>query len=303
MTRKISNSEVTDFNTCEYRYYLSYDLGLEPKIQPKALFRGIIGHDCLDAYYQHFIGLMPGQKTDDVYEKAEAAAWVVLSSYIASAPNFYVDIVVDLRRVLARYFKYAKESQRDWIILASEKMYELDLVEDFSYSCRVDLVARIDGLVTVVDHKFVYDFWSMDDLDINPQLPKYVGILRNNGIQIDRAKVNQIRYRVLKTRELSDEEMFRLDDDTPTTIEVQKFLREQILTSRRIVEHRERPLPVREMEAIRVLNKMVCKSCPVRSLCIESLKGQDINNTIAMDYQTRTYGYNDRVITEVDSGY
>jgi hypothetical protein len=268
----------------------------------------------LQAYYEHFIGLYSGQKTDEVYRRAEDAAWAKYRTYYAHADMSQEDILLDLKRIMERYFHYVRyypddlksatnSNQKDWIILQVERYYDLDLTEDFRYVARLDLVARIDGLITIVDHKFTYNFWSQDKLDLNPQLPKYVGIMRNNGVRVDQVMVNQVRYRWRKSSPYIDTEMFKYAFYTPTPTEVRTHLKEQILVSKDVVEWRVKPLEERARIATRILNDMVCGSCPVKGLCIMGLKGIDIANEIKAAYQPNTYDYNLRALEETEITY
>lgn len=308
MTRKVSNSEVQTFLLCRQRYHLAHDLNLEPIHPGPALYRGSVGHEMLEAYYRVFIGLFPGQKTPEVYAKAEAEAWAVYRKYFAMADMSQNEVLVDLRQIMKQYFEYARSykdktstnsNQREWVILQVEKYYELDLTDEYKYVARLDLAARIDGLVTIVDHKFVYDFWTQDKLDLNPQLPKYTGILRNNGIRVDQVMVNQIRYRPKKKPPFySDEERFKYSFSIPTDMEVRTHLKEQLLVSEQVVAWRDKPMEERAATAVRILNDMVCRGCPVKSLCIMGLKGIDFNNEIKVSYQPNTYDYNSRSMEE-----
>jgi hypothetical protein len=312
-TRKVSNSEVITFHTCKQRYHLSFDLNLEPKKPGDAIYRGTVGHAMLEAYYKPMIGVMPAQKTPQFFEACEERAWQVFHRAMVDADMGQAAILAkDLRPLMTRYFLYAKgygdhtwqnSNQRDWIILQVEVYYDLDLTDDFMYVARVDLVARIGGKVTIVDHKFVYNFWNQDKLDLNPQLPKYVGILRNNGKPVDQVMVNQIRYRDKKSEPYTDEEKFRYSFSIPTDVEIRTHLKEQILVSRDVSKWRDLPIEERARLATRVLNDMVCTSCQVKSLCIMGLKGIDFANEITVAYQPNTYDYNSRALEEAGAGY
>jgi hypothetical protein len=50
-TRRISNSEVSTWLTCQQRYYYEFDLKLAPIHNTEALSRGILGHEILAHYY------------------------------------------------------------------------------------------------------------------------------------------------------------------------------------------------------------------------------------------------------------
>jgi hypothetical protein len=267
----------------------------------------------LEAYYTVFLHVMPHDKTEEMFNQAEAEAWRIYRSYLDKADLSQNEVLVDLRRLMQRYFAYARgyegktaynSNQRNWVILQVEAYYELDLTDEFEYVARLDLVARIDGRVVIIDHKFIYNFWSQDKLDLNPQLPKYVGILRNNSVTVHEVMVNQIRYRPKKKPPFyTDEEMFKYSFYTPTQVEINTHLKEQIMVSRDVAIWREMPLDERARKATRILNDMICQSCQVKSLCIMGLKGIDFNNEIKAQYQPNTYDYNRHALEDAGVTY
>lgn len=296
MPRNISNSEVSAWLACQRKYYYTFDLNLEPVKLGTALSRGVLGHEALAEYYtvlQEHAG-QPG-----VYEEARRAARRVLTTALASASSYDDEMVGGLAALLDRYFEYAERTQRDWKILAVEKKYDIPVNEDYAFTMRLDLAARIDGKVTVVDHKFVYDFWSTDDLALNPQIPKYIGALRFNGITVDRGMVNQLRYR-MKKAPMTDDELFRYDYMYPTDVEIRTIMREQFRVSQQIVNHRKQGLEERSKNVFRVMNKMGCKNCSVLSLCKAELMGNDITYDIQNNYQQNSYS--DRNQIDEDKG-
>lgn len=287
--RKISNSEVATFLTCERKYYYEFDLGLEPKVAGGALGRGVLLHDILATYYN--------MRKDGAHHNASInEARGQLQTYMAN-DAFGMETVMEVDRLLQGYWThYAGDS--DWEILDVERGYDLSITGDYGYSLRFDLLVRerSTGHTVLIDHKTAYDFWSEDDLDLNPQFPKYIGALRANDIYVDKAILNQIRTRSIKNP--SSEQLFRRTICKPSKAKVQNAMREQVLASEKIVKHRMLPLEVRAANSLRVLNKTACKYCNSKPLCMSEYDGGDITHMIANDYKPRTYGYNGESETE-----
>lgn len=283
MARLISNSEVSDFLLCQRKHYYAHLRKLKRKGQSDALTRGIVGHEALASYYE---ALMDGLS----HEAAEDAARRTLMGYLSS-PDSLVgqEIVYDLDRILRRYFEFARSD--NWTILAVEKQYGIPINNDFEYTMRLDVLALIDGEPVLVDHKFKYNFFTQAELDMNAQVPKYIGTLKYNGIPVERGMLNQIRYRVSKDQ--SDENMFKRTFVKPHPVEIKNTLREQIIVSESIIERRAMTQDEQSEAALRVMSPMICKNCPFIDLCKSELMGGDIALTIRSEFEVNDYGYND----------
>lgn len=296
MARLISNSEVSDFLLCQRKHYYAHLRKLKRKGQSDALTRGIVGHEALAAYYEFLMDNGTGRVADgkpysaQVLDEAEAAARRVLMGYLSS-PDSLVgqEIIYDLDRILRRYFEFARND--NWTILAVEKQYGIPINNDFEYTMRLDVLAFIDGEPTLVDHKFKYNFFTQAELDMNAQVPKYIGTLRYNGVPVERGMMNQIRYRVSKDQ--SDENMFKRVYIKPHPVEIRNTIREQILVSEEIIERRSLTREQQSEAARRVMSPMICKNCPFIDLCKSELMGGDITLTIRSEFEVNDYGYND----------
>lgn len=275
--RLISNSEVSDFLICERKHYYAHLMKLKRKGASDALTRGIIGHEALASYYTL---KMNGESEED----ARRAARLTLFQYLDTNQ----DVVYDLDRILTRYFEYS--SNDDWTLLAVEAQYGIPINDDFEYTMRLDVLAIIDGEPTLVDHKFKYNFYTQSELDMNAQVPKYIGTLKYNGVQVERGIMNQLRYRISKDQ--SDENMFKRTYVKPTPTEIRNTLKEQIVVSERIIERRAMDPLQQSATAMRIMNPMICKNCPFLDLCKSELMGGDISLMVQADFERNDYGYN-----------
>jgi len=283
-SRKISNSEVSTWLTCQMRYFFEFDLAIQPLHYTETLSRGILGHEVLAVYYK---ALQGGHSHSDAVDTARSH----LMRYMGAGNTYDLPVVLDVDRILSGYWPIAADLP--WRVLHVEEQFDAWLTNEFQFSMRLDLLIQdmSDGKIKVVDHKFVYDFWSGDDLRLNPQLPKYIGTLRANNVKVDEAILNQLRYRKIKEPRI--DQLFQQTPYTPPNARIVNTMRQQIIASQKIVEWRELPIELREKRALRVLNKQVCRSCPVKNLCMESLDGNSIDYLLAGEYKKRDYGYNE----------
>lgn len=294
MARLVSNSEVSDFLLCQRKHYYAHLRKLKRKGQSDALTRGIVGHEALASYYEVLMDNSPGEPSQvhsaSVLDRAEQAARATLHGYLSAGDSLVgQEIVYDLDRILKRYFEYAAND--NWTILAVEKQYGIPINNDFEYTMRLDVLAVINGEPTLVDHKFKYNFFTQAELDMNAQVPKYIGTLKYNGIPVERGMMNQIRYRVSKDQ--SDENMFKRVYIKPHPVEIKNTLREQILVSEKIIDRRALTVEQQSEAALRVMSPMICKNCPFIDLCKAELQGGDITLAIRSEFEVNDYGYND----------
>lgn len=281
--RRVSNSEVSAWLTCERQYYYEYDLKLEPIKKSDTLNTGILGHEILADYYER-------RQNGESHTSAASNARIKLQGYLASHGMFAFQIVLTVDRLLSGYWElYASDN---WTILAVEKEYTVPLTDDFEYVMKLDLLVRDNdtGETLLVDHKFVYDFYSEDAMQLNPQFPKYMGALRFAGIPVNKAILNQIRFREMKNP--STEQVYKRSPYKPSKAKVENAVREQIISSRRIWNHRQLSLQERAATSVRILNKQICRSCSVKDLCLSEFDGGDITYLVQNDYKRNTYGYN-----------
>ncbi len=279
LSRTISNSEVSTFTQCERRHYYGYLKTLEPVNTSTSRSRGIIGHEALAFYYDALKeGVDPAT--------AQQRALDCVGRYL-HVPNADTVMLTELMQLLIRYFGYY--SPNEFLeILAVEKVYEID-AEEFIYGMRLDLLVRDKaGKIVLIDHKFVYDFYTQNIIDTNAQLPKYVGTLKMNGVPVDYAILNQVRYR-LKKGGNTDDELFKRAVVRPNHNRIKRIMGEQFSTSRRILARRALAPDRQDAEAIRTMNQMTCKNCPFLNLCTAELDGQPVDNLIQTDFRPNAY--------------
>ena len=293
----ISNSEVNTFLSCERKHYYAHGMNIAPKSYGTSLTRGIIGHEALAEYFQAI-------KDADTQDQAKSKALRIIDGYAAYGGD--MEMLGGLRTLVDIYLtNRAPEQLKLWRIVEVEKYYELPVTDRLSYGMRLDLMiqwlsGRRMGELGIVDHKFVYNFYGADAIQMDPQLPKYMGTAWKNNLNVTHAILNQLRWRETKENKMDWTKRFREDPVMPSPPRVRNIMREQITASERILERKNLPLEEQSKLAVRTMGKMTCDRCSFVGPCSAELENQNIALMVMTEYKPNTYGYTpeDRVEDE-----
>lgn len=264
----ISNTQVNTYNLCTQMHRYMYDEEIGPKFLPNPLYRGVVGHTALEAYY---LVLMEGGTVDQALAAGLDVIRKELTKVVTETPGAYdrIELLAQLDAVLRAYAAYYRVEP--FKVLAVEKIYTAPIVVDeLAYGLVLDLLIELTtgqfrGDIEVVDHKFVYNFKTSDELELNAQLPKYIKATRDNGIPVARGMFNQIRYRMLKDPD--PKKIFMRVPARTSKAAIETIWAEQRDTA---IEIANNPAPPR-----RLLVDHVCKTCFYRQLCKAEMIGQD----------------------------
>lgn len=285
----ISNSEVDSFLTCERKHLFSFAFARESKRKSRSLSIGIVGHEILATYYK---ALQEGLGKGD----AEKEAMKHLTG-IFREDEYDPDSLATVYTLISRYISQDTLASGARILEVETDFY-LPINADYWYAMRLDLLVEAligsrKGQVLLVDHKFTYDFYTDDDLQLNPQMPKYVSAVRYSGYPVHEAYINQIRTRFPAhlIEKKTDQDLFNRMPVGITVPRVRSALSHQMKISERIIERRKMPLELQIEEAVPVLNKMICRNCPFKSACVMVEDGLPVEKALGSEYKKRTYGY------------
>lgn len=289
----VSNTEITSFSTCKRAHYYRFIMELEPKehILSKALFRGIVGHRIWEVYYQ---ALKDGLSVDEAKQLGLARQEEELLKVVRENPEHYdlIQIVMELKTLFDTYVEVYRVD--DFRPLEVETVFSTTMRPGLDYGLRLDVLAEMTkgeyrGDIVVLDHKFLYNFKTPDEIDMDGQLPKYISTVRANGIVVTKGRFNMIRYRSLKNN--APEDLFERKWLYAKKAETEQIWRDQTKVADEI-EYMKQLSPAAASEnAVRNMSPYICRSCYFKKLCKLELNGQDITNAVVMDYQPNTYGY------------
>ena len=276
----VSHSEVDSYLLCRRKHYYGYTKSLQRVRESSALAMGSAGHKILEEFYA---AILDGKSFDDALKVAHVAADELRSQVEipANRANIF-DTLFDI------YFPNEPLVKEGWTILAVEKQFNLeyDEAQKLQYPFVVDIIAKSpEGKVVVIDHKFVYDFYTYEASIMQPQIPKYIGALRALNYKVDYGAYNMIRTRKLKEPDAAS--MVQWLDVKPEAQRVKQVFTEQIAVAGEIQQIKELPEDVQDARAYRVANKMVCQSCSFLDICRTELSGGNSKLMIQTEYKIR----------------
>lgn len=288
----VSHSEVDSYLLCRRKHYYGYGLSLQRVTESASLATGVAGHRILETFYKHILG-----NGIDASEQAEAfddALDAARKEYDAVVEEGYTD--ADRRATLHDilfndeygYFAHEFFVRKGWRVLAVESEFNLlyDDETEASYPFVVDMIVEdTEGNYVVIDHKFVYDFYTPEQTDLQPQIPKYIGALRALGHEVSYGAYNMLRTRKLKTPTAETNNYLMILKPNNTRI-VGTFM-EQLGVAAEIQALKELPLEEQDKRAYRTANKMVCQSCSFRDLCSTELVGGNVELMKKTEYKIR----------------
>lgn len=286
MQRNISNSEVSTWLACRLQYEFAFVRNLAPKVTPKPLSRGTLGHLAFENY-------ITARLNSSSHESSLKAA----EETFTKAAQGGVDIatVLETKSLFNRYMGF-HEGWPDWKLLGTEQLLVVKITDSITLPIRYDLMVEEikSGRRLVGDFKFTYDFWRPDEHQLNSQMPKYISVLNSNGQKVDGGFLEEVRTRPLGKEKSSDHRnLWRRTYYYPSIAKKRNALKQHISASMEIMEYRSLPDDERDYKAIPVLNKHgACKVCNFKSLCASKLDGKDIEYDIKVDFIQNTYGYN-----------
>jgi hypothetical protein len=275
----ISNSEITTYNICKKLHQLSYGLGVTPKHIKDSYYRGSMGHQALDIYYQ---GLKAGFSNDMACRAALESLNQEIIRVTKEEPESVnrLKILIQLNTLIKDYAEHYKVEP--FRVLETEKTYTAPITEELEFGLILDLLVEFTagpyrGDIVVIDHKFVYNFKSTAELEMDAQLPKYIKAVRANGYYVTKGIFNQIRYRTLKDPSPSD--IFQRTEVRVNKTSIDNIWRENRHTAVEIHAAPAKPT--------RTLSPIVCKYCDFQEPCKAELSGLDITNMLAANYRKR----------------
>lgn len=274
----VSNSEADTFLTCERRHYYAFGESLQPKSYGAGLSRGIAGHSALEIYYTSQLAgdaVSVSQKLMMDFLENE-----ILESIKAGNAN-NTAIITKLVQLLVDYVEFYGKEDQD--ILAVEETFQFE-----GFPFKPDLIVRDRKTkeVTLRDHKFLYNFYNGGKASMFPQLPKYVGALRDLGFKVHKAEFNMLRHRVN-----AKEKFKRLPIEIPDNRIVQ-YKHEHAIATYRIESYKSLELDDWRDSILRTANSFTCDHCPFAPICqtdLDRLPGRKL--LVKTFYEPNTYGY------------
>lgn len=287
----ISNTEVTTKNICDYAHHMHFIKGVAPKKLPTPLYRGIVGHSALEAYY---LLMKEGTPVDECRKAAMAVIDKEIAHVAETSPEGFerVQLLVNIRNLIRDYAEvYRVEPFK---VLEVEKKFftSVDLERDIHYGLQLDTLVEMTsgefrGDLVVMDHKFVYNFKTALDIQMDAQLPKYIKTLRDNGYFVTKGWFNQVRTRPMKAPK--PEDLYRRTWLKAKNAETAQIWKEQVKVARELQDLKTDP----SYEPVRTLSYVTCRNCMFQQPCYSALDGSDVTAMLESNFEPSKYGYTD----------
>lgn len=283
----VSHSEADSFLTCRRKHYYSYGLKLERVKHSDSLTRGSAGHAILETFYR---AILEGEP----YKLATTHAWQTYKNLEAKGMTGDDGKAVSLETmVFGFYLPNEPFARKGWQIWAVEKEFNLEYTvptgQTYNLQFIIDLIAKnpADGKVYVIDHKFVYDFYTERQSLLMPQVPKYIGALRAMGFQVDDGIYNMIRTRsqtdkITVSKYIQQTPLRLTDSRIAETFDEHSRVTQEIDMFKNVLDFDQW-----NARAFRVANQMVCKSCQFYDLCAIDRDNGDMQLMIDTEFKTK----------------
>lgn len=261
----LSHSQIEAYNQCGKKFDYAHIQGLQSKRTGPGLSRGTTGHKFFEAFFK---AIKDGKDTKTAQNEGFMK--------IASMDNS--------EEVIPLVVGWISEiwPTLNWEIIEVEKQYRIPISETLVFPLTIDLLIKDSyGQIAIVDHKFLYDPYSQELIDILPQLPKYAGSLRSQGIP-----VKYCIYNMIRTRNTS-KEVYTVREFYPSNSRVKNSMIEQIEAMKEFESGGKK--------TVRTTNKMNCSHCEFLELCTADLNNEDTKYIREHSYEPNTYGYEDIV--------
>lgn len=305
-----SYSELTTWSTCRMKWYWAYELGIVPKRLIRAPSIGACGHVAIAAYLR-------GEDWREAIERwfvEETSKRELFDEEIAE----YREIADLIAGIIPRYID---AYQDEFTPVLVEQRFEIPVK-----GMRLDLIGYWDAIVKdregylwILEHKFPKQRFRTDtDIELDGQIGIYQYAAHRLGYPVVGTIYNQLMARlpavpklnkdgsVSRVKIYTDWPTYRdfvvsqgLNPDDYSEMEEKlaefKFFRRtyvfrplvEIRLFARDLEHKVWDLSRVKKHIYRNASFMNCNSCPYRELCLESLKGGDVEFLIENEFEKK----------------
>lgn len=277
---KISNTQISDAQTCEMRFFFAQVRKLRLKKMPVPLQRGLDGHEMFEAGFKAYQAGGDFQACSDAIEP--------IAMRLTAEGNY--ESLKAYRFVLA---VIALAFQEEWEIIDCEKHESYPINDEDDYVYTPDLVIRYTtgihrGSLCMLDFKFAAQPWTEAEINVYQQVPKYIRYWNKTHDE----QIKHGRLVFLITGAPQGATGGKLYQIKPIPLEKAKLDRiefeNEILVKR--TANLRRTNGDDPTNYTRTVNTFQCKRCFFKDdLCPISLKGKDIEKYVAVKYEINDY--------------
>ena len=305
----VSWSEISTWCQCRQKWYWAYELRIVPKQVSRSLSLGSCGHAALAAHLEG---------KDWLIAIEEWASKQVQERPMYDEEMENVGQLCNTVRALVQ--RYLEDNHDQWKVLEVEKQFEIGVrgLKHKLIGFWDAIVQDADGHKWILEHKFVKQFRTEDQLLLDGQIGVYQYAARRMGHDIIGTIYDQVLTKipavpainknntVSRAAIATDWETYKraviaAGQNPDDYLDMKEKLADNVF-SKRIYIYRPRAevdLFARDMERriwdIKKAKKHIyhceshinCMNCPYRELCIEQLKGGDVGFLIEMNFEPK----------------
>lgn len=283
LRKTVSHSEVETYLKCERAHYYAYGMEITRNFSSEALNRGSFGHKALEVYFN-------AMKAKTPFIEAQSLTISFIANHMAMHPD---EITACNEAMSGIQVFFAMGGMQEFEILAVEKEFVFKIDDELEMPFIPDVLARdTTGQIGVVDNKFIKSIYSDRDVELMPQIPKYIGALRAMGFDVTWGALNEIKW--YKAQKDTDADRYRFERMYLPDARIQTAFKEQIVTSYRILEKKklvaekgEQGLYEWSQDAVRTANSLVCGSCSFRSICVAEMNQDQPQMILDNEYKKK----------------
>lgn len=261
---------------------------IQKRVFSESLQRGIQGHMLFEVWFRKF------QETNSWNEAMLALSDAYETMLHMGLTAEEIKRAADLQVRVVGFLKNFENTIRQWEIIAVEREFRVPIedpdIPDLVYAFTPDLIVRHHGAYRIVDWKFPYNFYNATAIRLMPQIPKYIGALREMGwANVKDGVYGFVRYRSLKNPIVN--QLYKMEPVTPNRHNIQETWNEYRAVAKEIAVLRSYSLPEWAARTKRVGNNLVCNSCAFKELCAAEKEGSTAARIRQELYVPSTYGY------------
>ncbi len=282
----VSNSEAEAYQRCKRLHWFAFGLSLRPKDESTAINTGVVGHEVLEAYYR-------AKMAEQSHRDCVSAGLEIITKRMGNVGEG--DDSSSFPLITQRFLEYAIFYEKEpFRVLDIEGTYSVPLENGTEYALTLDLLVeftsgRLKGQQAVYDHKWAYNFWTLVDLEMNAQIPKYLWAVRKLGSNAEIGIISQIRTRKVD----GDENKFRRNKIEPSVTRMENLMDIHATVAEEIAKVKTDRDFWKE-NATPSISKLNCQYCPFRTPCSTMLEGKDPSKNLYAFYERKKYGYEDK---------
>ncbi len=268
---KVSHSQLQTLDRCELKWDLSR--GWQPKQVDASIQKGRLVHKGLAFYYRQIKEFGPREREPNHAVERLRDHMQKLQQSVETQAD--LEAFSAALNVCVRYVRdYAPFADADWEPLGVEQYHTIELETPNGYKYQLtfgyDLFVKEKSRQILVETKTVGNakFWTQLEMDMDVQVPIYIGGLRELGIKVDEVVFNQLNtYQYKNYQTVSPEKLFQRGRTTKFPSEIDQTFVEVGYAVEHLIKMQEEGRPPRRSF------RRDCSTCWFQPPCQLGMRG------------------------------